>query len=42
LFDTLAPSVIPDVSKVELSIGEPALEISPADAAEFFQMLVAD
>jgi threonine aldolase len=41
LFDTLAPSVVPAVSRVELSIGEPALEISPEEAAELFQMLVA-
>ncbi len=41
LFDTLTPSVVPHVSRVELSIGEPALEISPEEAAELFQMLVA-
>jgi threonine aldolase len=41
LFDTLGPSVVPDVSKVELSIGEPALEVSPGEAAELFQTLVA-
>jgi threonine aldolase len=40
LFDTLAPTVVPDISKVELSIGEPALEISPGEAAELFQILV--
>lgn len=40
LFDTLAPTVVPDVSKVELSIGEPALEISPEEAAELFQILI--
>jgi threonine aldolase len=40
LFDTLAPTVVRDVSKVELSIGEPALEISPEEATELFQMLV--
>lgn len=42
LFDTLAPTVVPDVSKIEVSVGEPALEISPAEAAELFQMLVDD
>ncbi len=41
LFDSLAPSVVPNVSKVELSIGEPALEISPEEAAELFRMLIA-
>jgi threonine aldolase len=41
LFDTLAPSLIPAFSKVELSIGEPALEISPDEAAELFKILVA-
>jgi threonine aldolase len=41
LFDTLSPSVVPDVSRVELSIGEPALEITPEEAAELFRMLVA-
>jgi threonine aldolase len=40
LFDTLGPTAAPDVSKVELSIGEPALEIPPEEAAELFQMLV--
>ena len=39
LFDTLAPSVVPGVSKVEVSIGEPALEISLEEATELFQML---
>jgi len=42
LFDTLAPSVVPHVSKIELSIGEPALEISPEEAVELFQLLVTD
>ncbi len=41
LFDDVAPSVVPHVSKVELSIGEPALEISPEEAAELFQMVVS-
>jgi threonine aldolase len=41
LFDDVAPTVVPDVSKVELSIGEPALEISPEDAAELFQMVMS-
>jgi len=41
LFDTLAPSVVPDVSKIEVSIGEPALELAPEEAAELFRMLVA-
>jgi threonine aldolase len=40
LFDTLSPTVFPGVSKVELSIGEPALEISSREAAELFEMLV--
>ena len=41
LFDDVAPSVVPHVSKVELSVGEPALEISPEEAAELFQMVVS-
>jgi threonine aldolase len=41
LFDDVAPSVVPHVSTVELSIGEPALEISPEEAAELFQMVMS-
>ena len=41
LFDTVSPTVIPHMSKVELSVGEPALEISPEEAAELFRTLVA-
>jgi threonine aldolase len=41
LFHRLAPSVVPDVSVIELSVGEPALEISPAEAAELFELVVS-
>jgi hypothetical protein len=36
LANPLAPSVVPDVSKLEINIGEPALEISPDEAAQLF------
>lgn len=41
LFHRLEPSVVPGISIVELNIGEPALEIPPAEAAELFQMVVS-
>ena len=36
------PSVVPKVNKLELHIGEPALEISPREAAELFANVVAE
>jgi threonine aldolase len=42
LFHRLAPSVVPDVSVIELSVGEPALEIAPDEAAELFELVVSD
>lgn len=41
LFHHLVPSVVPSVSMLELNIGEPALEISPSEAAELFQIVVS-
>lgn len=40
LFHRLAPSVVPNVSVIELNVGEPALEISPDEAAELFSLVV--
>ena len=40
LFHRLAPSVVPNVGMLELTVGEPALEISPQEAAELFQIVV--
>ena len=40
LFHKLAPSVVPNVGMLELTVGEPALEISPQEAAELFQIVV--
>jgi threonine aldolase len=42
LANRIEPTVVPDVSKLELNIGEPALEIGPAEAAELFAAVVAD
>ena len=36
-----SPTVVPNVTKLELNIGEPALEITPAEAAELFATVVA-
>lgn len=36
LFHRLEPSVVPGINKLELNIGEAALEISPQEAAELF------
>jgi threonine aldolase len=41
LFNTLEPSVVPDVSRAELNIGAPALAVSPSEAAELFAELTA-
>jgi threonine aldolase len=40
LFGPPAPSVVPGVSKVELNLGAPALQIAPAEAAELFAAVV--
>jgi threonine aldolase len=42
LANRLVPSVVPNASKLELNIGEPALEISPTEAAELFAAVVAN
>ena len=42
LSDGIVQTVVPGVSRVELSIGEPALEISPEEAAELFSIVVSD
>jgi threonine aldolase len=39
LANGVAPSVVPNVSKLELNIGEPALEITPSEAAELFGVI---
>ena len=36
LFSKPEPTVVPGVHKVELNLGEPALEISPQEAADLF------
>jgi hypothetical protein len=41
LTDGIAATVVPGVSRVELSIGEPALEVSPEEAAELFSVLLS-
>jgi hypothetical protein len=41
LGDGLQPTVVPNVSKLELTIGEAALEIDPAEAAKLFAAVVA-
>ncbi len=41
LFDGYAPSVVPGVTRVEVSVGEPALEISPNEAAALFSTIVS-
>lgn len=41
LFHHLEPTVVPNVSMIELNIGEPALEISPDEAAELFGLVVS-
>jgi hypothetical protein len=42
LANRIEPSVVPNVSKLELNIGEPALEISPKEAAELFAAVAAN
>ncbi len=41
LFHHLEPSVVPGVNKIELNVGESALEISPEEGAELFRILVS-
>ncbi len=41
LFHRVAPSVVPNVNAIELNVGEPALEISPDEAAELFRIVTA-
>ena len=41
LFHRLVPSVVPNVNVIELNIGEAALEISPNEAAELFDIVVS-
>jgi hypothetical protein len=41
LFESLAPTVVPGVYRAEVSVGEPALEISPQEAAELFAIVVS-
>ncbi len=41
LFHRLVPSVIPNVNIIELTVGEPALEVSPVEAAELFQIVTS-
>lgn len=41
LFHRLAPSVVPGMNVIELNIGEPALEISPDEAAELFKLVLS-
>ncbi len=41
LFHHVEPTAIPGVNKVELNIAEPALEITPEEAAELFQLVLA-
>jgi threonine aldolase len=40
LFYQPDPTVVADVQKLELNLGEPALEISPEEAAELFALVV--
>jgi hypothetical protein len=42
LANRLEPSVVPNISKLELNVGEPALEISPKEAAELFATVLTD
>jgi hypothetical protein len=39
LFHRLEPSVVPNVNKLELNVGEPALDITPGKAAELFAIV---
>jgi threonine aldolase len=39
LFEPLKPALLPGTSKIEVNIGEPALEIAPLEVAELFTQL---
>ncbi|MGC9222092.1 MAG: threonine aldolase family protein [Solirubrobacteraceae bacterium] len=39
LFGPLGPALVPGTSKIEVNIGEPALEIAPLEVAELFAQL---
>ena len=41
LFGPPLPALLPGTSKIEINIGEPALEIPPAEVAELFALLTA-
>jgi hypothetical protein len=41
LFHDLGPTLVPGVHKLELNIGEPALEIPASEAAELFAEILA-
>jgi threonine aldolase len=41
LANRLEPSVVPGISKLELNIGEPALEIPPEEAAQLFAGVIS-
>ncbi len=41
LFHHLEPTVIPGVSRLELTVGEPALEVAPDEAADLFEAVTA-
>ena len=41
LFNRPAPTAVPGVQRVELTVGEPALEIAPDEAADLFAAVVA-
>ncbi|HEX5192588.1 MAG TPA: beta-eliminating lyase-related protein [Solirubrobacteraceae bacterium] len=40
LFGPLRPTEVDDVARIELNIGEPALDISPDEAAELFSLVL--
>jgi threonine aldolase len=42
LANGIEPTVVPHVGRLELNIGEPALEISPAEAAELFATVLGN
>ena len=41
MFHKLEPSVVPGINMLELNVGEPALDISPQEAAELFAAVIA-
>jgi hypothetical protein len=41
LFNRASPTPVPGVQLVELTVGEPALEVAPDEAAELFAAVVA-